>query len=157
MPGSELRGFNLKRNRKKRWVALYGTFNPEFGPQGVRLTKQVMNSHYRITGMLLFTKTPPPKKKHPQKSHAQVQISPLEMMSAVRNWLRTIEIFMGCLRHLEQVQERTPQKRNPPGTEELSIDKALRQELMKIAQGTQPLIWQMPERKSNKKPSSEEY
>ena len=48
MPGSELRGFNLKRNRKKRWVAPYGTFNPEFSPQGVRLTMQVMNSHDRI-------------------------------------------------------------------------------------------------------------
>ena len=93
------------------------------------------------------------KKNTPPTSHAQVQISPLEMMSAVRNWLRTMEIFMGYLRHLEQVQERTPQERkpkdaqrfslqnatNPPATEELSIDKALRQELMKIAQGTQPL------------------
>ena len=60
---------------------------------------------------------------------------------------------MGYLRHLEQVEERTPHERkpkdaqrfslqnatNPPATEELSIDKALRQELMKITQRTQPL------------------
>ena len=116
-----------------------------------RATRRLQYNKRPSTGILLFTKNT--KKNTPPTSHAQVQISPLEMMSAVRNWLRTMEIFMGYLRHLEQVQERTPQERkpkdaqrfslqnatNPPATEELSIDKALRQELMKIAQGTQPL------------------
>ena len=60
---------------------------------------------------------------------------------------------MGYLRHLEQVEETTPHERkpmdaqrfslqnatNPPATEELSMDKALRQELMKITQRIQPL------------------
>ena len=109
-----------------------GSYQPNESYSAASIQQTTMHRH-----VVVYKKHQ--KKTHPQKSHAQVQISPLEMMSAVRNWLRTIEIFMGYLRHLEQVQERTPQKRNPPGTEELSIDKALRQELMKIAQGTQPL------------------
>ena len=60
---------------------------------------------------------------------------------------------MGYLRHLEQVEETTPHERkpkdaqrfspqnatNPSATEELSIDKAFRRELMKITQSRQPL------------------
>ena len=72
-------------------------------------------------------------------------------MSAVRNWLRTIEIFAGYLRHMKRVDNNTGYERSkdpfvdaleringPQKPEELQGEAAVRHELLKIAQCKRP-------------------
>ena len=72
-------------------------------------------------------------------------------MSAVRNWLRTMEIFAGYMRHMRKVENNTGYERTkdpfvdaleringPQKLEELQGEAALRHELLKIAQCKRP-------------------
>ena len=72
-------------------------------------------------------------------------------MSAVRNWLRTVEIFTGYLRHMKRVENSTDPGRTkdafaealerantPARPEALRMEDQLRHELLRIAQCKRP-------------------
>ena len=72
-------------------------------------------------------------------------------MSAVRNWLRTMEIFAGYLRHMKKVENNTDPGRTrdafaealeranrPAKLQALRMEDQLQQELLKIAQCKRP-------------------